>query len=318
MQIELDDHGPDRAVVSGRIVGAPEGTIELSLHVRTSTPTGSTVDRVASFESSDGSFSLERPSWPTSYVGQLLSTEWNLVARHQAGPIATHEIDISADAITIEFPAGHDDHQTGSTVDRIVLPVATVAAVVGLVGVIIGIATDRTWMWVIAGFLAFFSGVALAGPVQRARRRRAYGTIECRAEQRDDIVEFAVAADPPAGLGDVTATASLAVVEMTGQSDGERTGGTREHIAAQHTFELAGDGPNRWRGSLPMAALADAPLSQYRQTEVGTTAVSWVLRVRLTAPKAPPVERLIPLVALPAGLDVEHRPEFVDVPKLVR
>ncbi len=318
MRIEIADEGSSRATVRGRLVEAPPGPIEVTLEVTKTSPFDVNVTRLVVIETTTAAFELPRPTWPTSYVGELMSVDWSLLAVHESGDTARQTLDVSAEEITVESPSNDEIGVPAGPADRRVPVLAGCAAAVGLVGVVVGIASDRTWMWVLAGFLVFFAGVPLVGVRRAARQRSVFGQVRCRVDPLPDRLECSILAGPPAELGDAHAAATLFVAEMVSRSNVEGGPTDHEHVVVEHTIDLAPAEHHQWRGSIPMTTVASAPLSRHRNDDAGTTAVSWVVRFTLSATGAPDVVRILPLLALPASLDQALRPTFVEIPKSAR
>ncbi len=318
MQIELDADGPAEGSVRGRLVDAPPGKVEVALEVTHTSPSGATVERFSAVDTTDAKFDLQYPTWPTSYRGELLRVEWSLVATPESGDAVSCPIEVVTSEIDVESPTSDDFNELTPPFDWRVPILAGVAMVVGLLGVIIGIATDRTWLWVLAGFVVFFAGVALAGSFVRIRQRNVFGHVRCRVRPSTEALECTVLADPPEELRNARVTATLYVTEMASSSGNERGASDHEHVVVEHTVDLDLAGPGEWCGTIPMVVAAAAPLSHHRRRDAEITAVSWIVKLTLSAQRAPDYHRILPLVALPAELDPALRPHLVEIPKVAR
>lgn len=314
MQIEIDDEASDQTTIRGTVHGAPIGAMEVAVEAICTTPFGASTERFGSALTGDGRFELARPTWPTSRRGELLSVEWQVVALAAGQDTAATTFDVPAERIEIVSPANDVDDQPAHALDGWVLFVGGVLGGVGLVGVVVGIATDRTWMWVLAGFLLFFAGVALSGSIANLRRRTAFGNVRCTVEPADGRLECTVVTDAPHDLDDVRGTATLLIAEMARRSNADRAGSEHEHVIVRRSVDLTPAVHNSWHGSIAVSD-DDLPPSWYHRDESIASAVSWVVRLTLSDGRAPDFVKVVPLLALPVDLDDALRPKFVDVPK---
>ena len=318
MEIVLDGRPGADGMLRGRLLDPPSGVIEVSLRLRDTTPFGEHVLRIGSVETSTGSFSIEAPRWPVSRQDELIQTEWMLEACSASGESARIAVDVRAPAVTTDSVADDDRDAPAERSDRWIPIVAALVGAAGLVGFVTAFGTGENWVRILCGFVTFFAAVTMAGALTRARQRAALGDVRCWIEPIGDQLVCHVVAHPRDSVDQLAMTATLYVVEMVRRSTPGGGPLEHEHVIVEHLISLERADDDEWRGAIPLDVAVRAPLSRDGTSGDASWAVSWVVRIRIEAPRVPTYDRAMPLLAVPTGLDPSLRPTFVDIPKAAR
>lgn len=321
MRIELDPTPPS-GVLRGRVrpddrSAAGPATVEIGVTERT--PFGERYEAQGEVATDEGRFEIPEPGWPPTTDGELLGTAWTLTATSPTGETASIGIAVDAGPLVVESVDDDDLAGPARPVDLRVPAVASALVVAGIVALVTAFGTGQTAVRVIGGFVAFFAAVPLVGWLTAARRRVALGEVRCRVEPGPDRLDVIVAASPRRDPPDATTVAAtLLVAEMSSASEVAGGPADREHVVVEHRIDLALADRRVWRGVIPLAVASAAPASRAGRDGDVSWAISWVVRIEIDAPGMPRYRRVMPLVALPAGLPADRRPGYVEIPRAAR
>jgi hypothetical protein len=307
------------AALRGRVANPPPGAIEVSLVATTTTPFEARSEIVTAIETHDPGFQLAAPWAPTSWRGELLTTEWAVHARTSAGATAATPFEIRANRVTVESCDDDDLGAPPRPFDVRLPAIAGTGLVASLVGVVTAFGTGHAALRYLAGFGVFFAIVALTRAAGLALQWAVLGDVRCRVEPVGDQLRCLVTTRAEGGLpAGADVRASLMIAELVSRSGPGRGPTEHEHVVLEHEVSLARAGDGTWGAAIPLTVANRAPLSRAGGDGSTTWSVSWVVRITIDAPRTPRFTRVMPLVAVPTGIDPSLHPRFVEIPRSAR